>query len=105
MVIVGKLNVGKFLLFNFILGENRVIVIDILGIIRDVIEEFVNIKGIFLKIVDIVGIRDIDDIVEKIGVEKFKELFISVDLIVMVLDVFRKLLEEDIEILEKFKDK
>lgn len=104
-VIVGKPNVGKSSLLNSILGENRAIVTDIPGTTRDVIEEFVNIKGIPLKIVDTAGIRDTDDIVEKIGVEKSKESFTSADLIVMVLDASRKLSEEDIEILEKLKDK
>ncbi|HBF2788929.1 TPA: tRNA uridine-5-carboxymethylaminomethyl(34) synthesis GTPase MnmE [Clostridioides difficile] len=104
-VIVGKPNVGKSSLLNSILGENRAIVTDIPGTTRDVIEEFVNIKGIPLKIVDTAGIRDTDDIVEKIGVEKSKESFTSADLIVMVLDASRRLSEEDIEILEKLKDK
>nr|UWI50187.1 tRNA uridine-5-carboxymethylaminomethyl(34) synthesis GTPase MnmE [Clostridioides difficile] len=104
-VIVGKPNVGKSSLLNSILGENRAIVTDIPGTTRDVIEEFVNIKGIPLKIVDTAGIRDTDDIVEKIGVEKSKESFTSADLIIMVLDASRKLSEEDIEILKKLKDK
>ncbi|MCC0649150.1 tRNA uridine-5-carboxymethylaminomethyl(34) synthesis GTPase MnmE [Clostridioides sp. ZZV15-6598] len=104
-VIVGKPNVGKSSLLNSILGENRAIVTDIPGTTRDVIEEFVNIKGIPLKIVDTAGIRDTDDIVEKIGVEKSKESFTSADLIIMVLDASRKLSEEDIEILKELKDK
>lgn len=104
-VIVGKPNVGKSSLLNSILGENRAIVTDIPGTTRDVIEEFVNIKGIPLKIVDTAGIRDTDDIVEKIGVEKSKESFTSADLIIMVLDASRKLSEEDIEILENLRDK
>ncbi|MCC0658162.1 tRNA uridine-5-carboxymethylaminomethyl(34) synthesis GTPase MnmE [Clostridioides sp. ES-S-0123-01] len=104
-VIVGKPNVGKSSLLNSILGENRAIVTDIPGTTRDVIEEFVNIKGIPLKIVDTAGIRDTDDIVEKIGVEKSKESFTSADLIIMVLDASRKLSEEDIEILKNLKDK
>lgn len=104
-VIVGKPNVGKSSLLNSILGENRAIVTDIAGTTRDVIEEFVNIKGIPLKIVDTAGIRETDDIVEKIGVEKSRESFSTADLVIMVLDSSRKLAEEDIEILESLKNK
>ena len=104
-VIVGKPNVGKSSLLNSILGENRAIVTDIAGTTRDVIEEFVNIKGIPLKIVDTAGIRETDDIVEKIGVEKSRESFSTADLVIMVLDASRKLAEEDIEILESLKNK
>lgn len=104
-VIVGKPNVGKSSLLNSILGENRAIVTDIPGTTRDVIEEFVNIKGIPLKIVDTAGIRETEDIVEKIGVEKSKESFTSADLVIMVLDSSRKLDKEDIEILEKIQSK
>ena len=93
-VIVGKPNVGKSSLLNSILGENR-----------DVIEEFVNIKGIPLKIVDTAGIRETEDVVEKIGVEKSRESFSTADLVIMVLDASRKLSEEDMEILESLKNK
>ncbi len=104
-VIVGKPNVGKSSLLNAILGENRAIVTDIEGTTRDIIEEFVNIKGIPLKIVDTAGIRETDDIVERIGVEKSKESFISADLVVIVLDYSKELSNEDIEILNELKDK
>ena len=104
-VIVGKPNVGKSSLLNSILGENRAIVTDIAGTTRDVIEEFVNIKGIPLKIVDTAGIRETEDIVEKIGVEKSRESFSTADLVIMVLDASRKLSEEDMEILENLKNK
>ncbi len=99
-VIVGKPNVGKSSLLNAVLGENRAIVTDIPGTTRDVIEEFVNIKGIPLKIVDTAGIRETEDVVEKIGVEKSKEFFNAADLSIIVLDSSRELESEDIEILE-----
>ncbi|MGL5650878.1 MAG: tRNA uridine-5-carboxymethylaminomethyl(34) synthesis GTPase MnmE [Paraclostridium sp.] len=99
-VIVGKPNVGKSSLLNAVLGENRAIVTDIPGTTRDIIEEFVNIKGIPLKIVDTAGIRETEDVVEKIGVEKSKEFFNSADLSIVVLDSSRELEVEDIEILE-----
>ncbi|MGL5711878.1 MAG: tRNA uridine-5-carboxymethylaminomethyl(34) synthesis GTPase MnmE [Paraclostridium sp.] len=99
-VIVGKPNVGKSSLLNAILGENRAIVTDIPGTTRDVIEEFVNIKGIPLKIVDTAGIRETEDVVEKIGVEKSREFFSSADLSIVVLDSSRILDPEDMEILE-----
>ena len=104
-VIVGKPNVGKSSLLNSILGENRAIVTDIAGTTRDVIEEFVNIKGIPLKIVDTAGIRETEDVVEKIGVEKSRESFSTADLVIMVLDASRKLSQEDMEILENLKNK
>ncbi|MGL5314803.1 MAG: tRNA uridine-5-carboxymethylaminomethyl(34) synthesis GTPase MnmE [Peptostreptococcaceae bacterium] len=104
-VIVGKPNVGKSSLLNSILGENRAIVTDIAGTTRDVIEEFVNIKGIPLKIVDTAGIRETEDIVEKIGVEKSRESFNTADLVIMVLDASRELSNEDIDILEKLENK
>ncbi len=104
-VIVGKPNVGKSSLLNSILGENRAIVTDIAGTTRDVIEEFVNIKGIPLKIVDTAGIRETEDVVEKIGVEKSKKSLNLADLVIMVLDSSRKLDYEDIEILEQLKNK
>lgn len=104
-VIVGKPNVGKSSLLNTILGENRAIVTDIAGTTRDIIEEFVNIKGIPLKIVDTAGIRETDDVVEKIGVEKSKESFESADLVIMVFDSSKELSDEDLNLLEKVKNK
>ncbi|MFI3210858.1 MAG: tRNA uridine-5-carboxymethylaminomethyl(34) synthesis GTPase MnmE [Peptostreptococcaceae bacterium] len=104
-VIIGKPNVGKSSLLNKILKEERAIVTDIAGTTRDIIEEFVNIKGIPLKIVDTAGIRETDDVVEKIGVEKSRESLESADLIVIVLDYSKKLSKEDIDILDKIKNK
>ena len=104
-VIIGKPNVGKSSLLNSILGENRAIVTEIAGTTRDVIEEFVNIKGIPLKIVDTAGIRETEDIVEKIGVQKSKESIDSADLVIIVLDSSKPLTDEDLEILENAKSK
>ena len=105
VAIVGKPNVGKSSLLNSILGENRAIVTEIAGTTRDVIEEFVNIKGIPLKIVDTAGIRETEDIVEKIGVQKSKESIDSADLVIIVLDSSKPLTDEDLEILESAKSK
>ena len=98
--ILGKPNVGKSSLLNTILGESRAIVTDVAGTTRDVIEEYVNVKGIFLKIVDTAGIRETEDVVEKIGVEKSKSYLKSSDLTLVVLDTSRELEDEDISILE-----
>ena len=105
LAIVGKPNVGKSSLLNSILGENRAIVTEIAGTTRDVIEEFVNIKGIPLKIVDTAGIRETEDIVEKIGVQKSKESIDSADLVIIVLDSSKPLTDEDLEILENARSK
>ncbi len=104
-VIIGKPNVGKSSLLNSILGENRAIVTEIPGTTRDVIEEFVNIKGIPLKIVDTAGIRETEDIVERIGVQKSKESIESADLVIIVLDSSKHLTDEDIEILQSARSK
>lgn len=104
-VIAGKPNVGKSSLLNLILGEQRAIVTSVPGTTRDIIEEFVNVKGIPLKIVDTAGIRETEDIVEKIGVEKSREHLNNSDLIIVVLDSSKKIDEEDIEILKTVNDK
>lgn len=98
--ILGKPNVGKSSLLNYLLGENRAIVTDIPGTTRDVIEEYINIGGIALKVVDTAGIRDTDDVVEKIGVEKSKQYMDSSDLSIVVIDSSRELDKDDIDILE-----
>ena len=105
VVIVGKPNVGKSSLLNALVMENRAIVTEIAGTTRDVIEEYINIDGIPLKIVDTAGIRETEDIVEKIGVEKSKQKINEADLIILMLDVSRKLDNEDKEIIEFMKDK
>lgn len=104
-VILGKPNVGKSSLLNAILRENRAIVTDIPGTTRDVIEEYVNIDGIPLRIVDTAGIRDTNDIVEQIGVDKAKETVEKADLVIGVFDASRELSSEDYEIIDLIKNK
>ncbi|SHK57603.1 tRNA modification GTPase trmE [Clostridium cavendishii DSM 21758] len=105
LVIVGKPNVGKSSLLNALLKEKRAIVTDIPGTTRDVIEEYINLDGIPVRIVDTAGIRETEDVVEKIGVEKSKEKINEADLVVFMLDTSRELDEEDREIIEFIKDK
>ncbi|GIW48550.1 MAG: tRNA modification GTPase MnmE [Caloramator sp.] len=103
--IVGKPNVGKSSLLNALLEEKRAIVTDIPGTTRDVIEEYINIRGIPVKIIDTAGIRETQDIVEKIGVEKSKEYIEKSDLILFMIDSSRPLDDEDLEIIELIKNK
>lgn len=98
-VIIGKPNVGKSSLLNALLQEKRAIVTDVPGTTRDIIEEFVNIRGVPLKIVDTAGIRETTDIVEKIGVEKAREYIGTADLILVLLDASLPLSVEDREVL------
>lgn len=104
-VIVGKPNVGKSSLLNQLLSENRAIVTEVPGTTRDVIEEYINIEGIPVKIVDTAGIRETEDIVEKIGVEKTKEKINEADLIILMFDSSNELDAEDKEIIEYVRNK
>jgi len=104
-VIVGKPNVGKSSLLNTLLKENRAIVTDIPGTTRDVIEEYISIKGIPIKIVDTAGIRETEDVVEKIGVGKSIEKIEEADLIILILDSSSELTEEDRDIISFIKGK
>ncbi len=104
-VIVGKPNAGKSSLLNVLLGEERAIVTDIEGTTRDVLEESVNLGGIKLVIMDTAGIRDTEDIVEKIGVEKAKDHVKNADFIMYVVDSSKPLDENDNEIFQMLKDK
>lgn len=104
-VIVGKPNVGKSSLLNALTMENRAIVTDIPGTTRDVIEEFINIDGVPIRIIDTAGIRETEDVVEKIGVERSKEKIEEADLVILMLDSSKELDEEDLEIIHYIKDK
>lgn len=104
-VIVGKPNVGKSSLLNWFLEEERAIVTDIPGTTRDTVEEYINIDGIPIKIVDTAGIRETGDVVEKMGVEKSKTYAEQADLILMMLDASRPLEQEDKEILSFIQGK
>jgi len=104
-VILGKPNAGKSSLLNALLKEERAIVSDIAGTTRDTIEEYININGIALKIIDTAGIRDTDNAIEKIGVEKSKKIASSADLIIAIIDNSTKIDEDDKNILDIIKYK
>ena len=104
-VIVGKPNVGKSSLMNALSESDRAIVTNVPGTTRDVIEEYINLGGIPLRIVDTAGIRETDDIVEKIGVEKSQEWIEQADLILFLLDVSREISEEDEDIFRLIEGK
>ena len=103
--IVGKPNVGKSSLLNLMLGENRAIVSNVEGTTRDTIEEYINIKGVPLKIIDTAGIRKTNDEVEKIGVEKSLNISNTAELIIAVFDDSCEFDEEDKKIVELIKNK
>lgn len=103
--IIGKPNVGKSSLLNLILGENRAIVSDIEGTTRDTIEEYINIKGIPLKIVDTAGIRKTNDEVEKIGVERSINNINDAELIIALFDDSRAFDDQDQKILDLIEGK
>ena len=104
-VIVGKPNAGKSSLMNVLVGEDRAIVTDIAGTTRDTLEEQIFFGGISLNVIDTAGIRDTEDIVEKIGVEKAKEKAEKADLMIYVVDSSTDLDENDDEIIEMIKGK
>ena len=104
-VIVGKPNAGKSSFLNVLVGEERAIVTDIAGTTRDVLEESINLNGISLNIMDTAGIRETEDIVEKIGVDKAKEYANEADLIVYVMDASRELDKNDYDIIEMIGDR
>lgn len=99
-VIVGRPNVGKSSLLNSLVQENKAIVTDIAGTTRDIIEEYVNVRGVPLRLVDTAGIRETEDIVERIGVERSRQVLKEADLILLVLNSSEQLTEEDIRLFE-----
>lgn len=99
-VIIGRPNVGKSSLLNSLVHENKAIVTDIPGTTRDVIEEYVNVRGVPLRLVDTAGIRETEDIVERIGVERSREVLKKADLILLVLNYGEELTEEDERLFE-----
>ena len=104
-VIIGKPNAGKSSLLNSLLKEDRAIVSDIAGTTRDTIEEYLNIDGVPLKLIDTAGIRDTENTIEKIGVEKSKKLVNDADLIIAIFDISGILDEDDRKIIELIRDK
>ena len=104
-VIVGKPNVGKSSLLNLLVGQDRAIVTDIAGTTRDTLEETVNLGDITLNMIDTAGIRNTEDIVEKIGVEKAKKISEDADLILYVMDSSVPLDENDVDIVRMIKEK
>ena len=104
-VIIGKPNAGKSSILNILSGRERAIVTDIAGTTRDIIEEEINLEGITLKLVDTAGIRETDDIIEGIGVDKAKQMAKESDLILYVMDSSIPLDENDYKIIEFIKDR
>ncbi len=104
-VIIGKPNVGKSSLLNALLKEDKAIVTEVPGTTRDVIEDYISIKGIPIKLIDTAGIRDTQDKVEKIGVERSKSLISQADLVLLMFDASSGLTKEDASIADLAKDK
>ena len=104
-VILGKPNAGKSSLMNVLVGEDRAIVTDIAGTTRDILEEHIYLQGISLNVVDTAGIRDTEDVVEKIGVTRAMDAAQDADLIIYVVDGSRNLDENDYQIMEFIKDR
>ncbi len=105
VAVIGKPNVGKSSLLNALLREKKAIVTDIAGTTRDIVEGRISVGGIILNLIDTAGVRETEDIVEKIGVEKSKEVIKKAELILLLLDNSEKLSETDYELLELTKDK
>jgi tRNA modification GTPase len=104
-VIIGKPNVGKSSLLNALLRENRAIVTDIPGTTRDAIEEQLNLRGIPMVLMDTAGIRETEDLVEQLGVERTRQLFQKADLVILLLDASTHLSQEDLDIFAMVQEK
>lgn len=104
-IIIGKPNVGKSSILNRLLDEEKAIVTDIEGTTRDTVEGSITINGVALNIIDTAGIRETEDVVEKLGVEKSLKLILEADLVILVLNNNEELSEEDKKILEACKEK
>ncbi|MFK9141677.1 tRNA uridine-5-carboxymethylaminomethyl(34) synthesis GTPase MnmE [Staphylococcus epidermidis] len=103
-VIVGRPNVGKSSMLNNLIQDNKAIVTEVAGTTRDVLEEYVNVRGVPLRLVDTAGIRDTEDIVEKIGVERSRKALSEADLILFVLNNNKPLTEDDQTLFEVIKN-
>lgn len=103
--IVGRPNVGKSSLLNYLTKEDKAIVTNVAGTTRDTLEEYVSVKGVPLKLIDTAGIHDTDDVVEKIGVERSKKAINLADLVLLIIDGSDKLHKEDRELLQLTKGK
>lgn len=103
-VIVGKPNVGKSSMLNNLIQDNKAIVTEVAGTTRDVLEEYVNVRGVPLRLVDTAGIRETEDIVEKIGVERSRKALSEADLILFVLNYNESLTESDYQLFEAIKN-
>jgi tRNA modification GTPase len=104
-VIIGRPNVGKSSLLNTLVQESKAIVTDIPGTTRDVIEEYVNVRGVPLRLIDTAGIRETKDVVEAIGVERSKKVLVLADLVLFVLNYNESLTEEDRLLYEQMENK
>lgn len=103
--IIGRPNVGKSSLLNSLVQEKKAIVTDIAGTTRDVIEEYVNVRGVPLKLIDTAGIRETEDVVERIGVERSKEMMSQADLVLVVVNYSEALTNEDEELFRAVQGK
>ena len=102
--IVGRPNVGKSSLLNVLLREEKAIVTDIAGTTRDTIEEYVNVRGVPLQLIDTAGIRETDDVVERIGGERSRKALNEADFVLLILNQSEELMDEDLRLLEQTKD-